>query len=100
MRSLSLSDLATALPDLERRLGVARLKRAIVTMLAGWIAYFHLINVFADSLNKLRVPVLHLPLHLLLAMQGVVVIFVIALYFIMKQQRATSALVRIGRKRA
>ncbi len=98
MRSPLLPDLAATAVALERRYGVAGLRRGILTMLAGWIGYFLLINMFVRSLNKVTVPVLDLPLGFFLAMQGAVVIFVLALYFLARQHAATAA-VRVRKSR-
>ena len=98
MRTPLLPDLATTVLALERRYGVGGLRRGILTMLAGWIGYFLLINMFVRSLNKVMVPVLDLPLGFFLAMQGAVVIFVLALYFLAKQ-RAAIAAIRVRRSR-
>ena len=98
MRTPILPDLAATVLALERRYGVGGLRRGILTMLAGWIGYFLLINMFVRTLNKVVVPVLDLPLGFFLAMQGAVVIFVIALYFLVKQ-RTTTAAVRIRKNR-
>ncbi len=98
MRTPILPDLAEAVLALERRYGVGGLRRGMLAMLVGWIGYFLLINMFVRSLNKVMVPVLDMPLGFLLAMQGVVVIFVIALYVLVKW-RAHAAPVRIRRKR-
>jgi putative solute:sodium symporter small subunit len=98
MRTSILPDLAEAIHALERRYGVGGLRRGILTMLVGWIGYFLLVNMFVRSLNKVVVPVLDLPLGFFLAVQGAVVVFVIALFVLVKW-RASSAPVRIRRKR-
>jgi uncharacterized membrane protein len=69
-------------------------------MLAGWIGYFIAINMFIRSLNKVIVPVLDMPLGNVLAMQGAVVIFLVALVFLTKWRAATTATVRIRSRRA
>jgi len=98
MRTQLLPDLAPTVLALERRYGVGGLRRGILTMLAAWIGYFLLINMFVRSLNKVMVPVLDLPLGFFLAMQGAVVIFVIVLYFLAKQ-RAATATIRVRKDR-
>lgn len=98
MRTPILPDLGEAVLALERRYGVGGLRRGMLAMLAGWIGYFLLINMFVRSLNKVIVPVLDMPLGFVLAIQGAVVIFVIALYVLVKW-RATAAPVRIRRNK-
>jgi putative solute:sodium symporter small subunit len=98
MRTPLIPDLSTTVLVLERRYGVGGLKRGILTMLVGWIGYFLLINMFVRSLNKVMVPVLDMPLGFFLAMQGAIVIFVLALYFLAKQ-RATTAAIRVRQSR-
>jgi putative solute:sodium symporter small subunit len=95
MRPRILPDLSEAAHAFERRYGVGGLKRGLLGLLAGWIAYFIAINMFIRSLNKVIVPVLDLPLGIFMAMQGAVVIFVVALVFLTKWQAATVATVRI-----
>ncbi len=94
MQAPILPDFAAAVRALERRYGVGGLRRGILAMLVGWIGYFLLINMFVRSLNKVIVPVLDMPLGFFLAMQGAVVIFVIALCVLVKW-RASAAPVRI-----
>jgi len=98
MQTPILPDFAETVLALERRYGVGGLRRGMLAMLAGWIGYFLLINMFVRSLNKVIVPVLDLPLGSFLAMQGAVVIFMIALYVLVKQ-RATTAPARIRKNR-
>jgi uncharacterized membrane protein len=85
---------------LEHRYGVGGLKRGILVMFSGWIAYFVAVNMFIRSLNKVIVPVLDMPLGNVLAMQGAVVIFVVALVVLTKWRSATTATVRIRSRRA
>lgn len=98
MRRHILPDLSEAAHAFERRYGVSGLKRGMLAMLAGWIAYFFIINMFVRSLNKVIVPVLDMPLGFFLAMQGAVVIFVVALVFLAKWH-ATTATVRVRNRR-
>lgn len=95
-----LPDLSHAAHAFERRYGVGGLKRGMLGLLAGWIAYFVAINMFIRSLNKVIVPVLDMPLGVFLAMQGAVVIFVVALVFLAKWRASTAATVRIRSRRA
>ena len=91
-------DLAETVLALERRYGVGGLRRGILTMLLGWIGYFLLINMFVRSLNKVVVPVVDIPLGFFLAMQGAVVVFVIALYVLVKWRAATPVRIRTNRR--
>ena len=93
-----LPDLTDTVRALERRYGVGGLRRGVLAMLAGWIGYFLVINMFARALNKVAVPVLDLPLGVVLAMQGTIVIFVIALVLV--RRRATAAAAPVGRDRS
>lgn len=95
-----LPDLSEAAHAFERRYGVGGLKRGILVLLAGWIGYFVVINMFVRSLNKVIVPIIDMPLGIFLAMQGAVVIFVVALVFMTKWHAATTATVRIRSRRA
>jgi len=97
MRKEILPDLAETVLALERRYGVGGLRRGILAMLAGWIGYFLLINMFVRSLNKVVVPVLDIPLGFFLAMQGAVVVFVIALYVLVKWRAAAPVRIRTNR---
>ena len=98
MRPQILPDVAETILTLERRYGVSGLRRGMLAMLAGWIGYFLLINMFVRTLNKVIVPVVDTPLGFFLAMQGALVIFVISLYVLVKW-RATTAPVRIRSNR-
>lgn len=99
MRRHTLPDISEAAHALERRFGVGGLKRGMLAMLAGWIAYFFIINMFVRSLNKVTVPLLDMPLGVFLAIQGMVVIFVVALCVLAKWHAQTHATVRIRRDR-
>jgi putative solute:sodium symporter small subunit len=99
MRTQLFPDLAEAIHALERRYGVGGLRRGILTMLAGWIGYFLLINMFVRSLNKVVVPVLDLPLGFFLAMQGAVVVFIVTLFVLVKWRSTNTAPVRVRRNR-
>jgi putative solute:sodium symporter small subunit len=64
---------------LEQHLGVRRLKRCMLAMLAGWLGYFAVISMWARALNKVTVPFLDVPLGIFLVAQGTAVIFIAAL---------------------
>jgi len=70
--------LAAAMHDIEQRLGLRQLKRGMLAMLAGWLAYFIVINMWVRALNKVTVPFLDMPLGIFLVAQGTAVIFVAA----------------------
>jgi putative solute:sodium symporter small subunit len=99
MRPRIFPDLSEVAHAFDRRYGVGGLKRGMLGLLAGWITYFLAINMFIRSLNKVTVPVIDLPLGIFLAMQGAVVIFVVALVFLSKWHAATAATVRIRSRR-
>ena len=98
MRTHLLPELGEAIAALERRHGVAGLRRGMLAMLAGWIGYFLLISMFVRSLNKVIVPIFDMPLGFFLAMQGAAVMFVVALCFLARW-RAAAAPVRIRSSR-
>ncbi len=69
---------------LERHFGVRRLRRGMLAMLTAWLAYFIIISMWARALNKVKVPLLDIPLGMLLVAQGAAVIFVVALVLLVK----------------
>jgi len=81
------ADLAAAALDLEQRLGLRRLKRGMLTMLAAWLAYFVIINMWVRTLNKVIVPVFDMPLGVFLVAQGTAVIFVAAVVMLVRKAR-------------
>ena len=95
-----LPDLSQTVHALEHRYGVGGLKRGILVMFGVWIAYFVAVHMFIRSLNKVIVPVLDMPLGNVLAMQGAVVVFVVALVVLTRWRAATTATVRIRSRRA
>lgn len=86
------STVATLAVRLHRHLG-ARLKRAMLAMLAAWLGYFAIISMSLRMLNKITVPLIEVPLGGLLAVQGTLVIFLAALVLLVK----ASALAGAGR---
>jgi putative solute:sodium symporter small subunit len=98
--SQSFPDLSQAARAIERRYGVSGLKRGMLVLLTGWIVYFIVVNMFVRSLNKVTVPVLDMPLGIFLAMQGALVIFVVALVFMAKWRATRTARVRLRSRRA
>jgi putative solute:sodium symporter small subunit len=62
----------------------ARLKRAMLAMLAAWLGYFSIISLTARMLNKVAVPLLGTPLGFFLVVQGTLVIFFTALILLVK----------------
>ncbi len=77
------SAVATLAVRLERHFG-ARLKRAMLAMLAAWLGYFAIISLSARTLNKFMLPLLHVPLGAFLVAQGTLVIFLAALVLLVK----------------
>jgi uncharacterized membrane protein len=82
--------MTTPLLRLERQFGTRRLRRGMLAMLAGWLAYFAVISIWARALNKMIVPVLDVPLGMILVAQGTAVIFCAALVLLVKFSAATS----------
>ena len=78
--------MATIAVRLEQRLG-ARLKRAMIAMLAGWLGYFVLISMSVRTLNKMTVPLLNMQLGLFLVAQGTAIIFFAALILLVPRVR-------------
>jgi putative solute:sodium symporter small subunit len=89
--------MTTPLLRLERHFGVRWLRRGMLAMLAGWLAYFAIISMWARVLNKVMVPFLDIPLGMFLAAQGTVVIFCAALVLLVKFSTATHATRRSSR---
>ena len=78
------ADLAEMTHGLERHLGLSRLKRGMLTMLAGWLGYFVVVSMSVRALNKVTVPLLDMPLGVFLAAQGTAVMFLAALILLVK----------------
>jgi putative solute:sodium symporter small subunit len=76
---------AKALLSDEHRVAWGELKTIMLTTLGAWVAYFLVINTFVRSLNKIVIPVLDMPLGFCLAIQGTIVVFVVALYTLSKR---------------
>jgi len=72
------SAMASAAVRLDQHIG-ARLKRAMLALLAAWLAYFAIISMTARTLNKVTVPFIDVPLAMFLVAQGTAVIFIAAL---------------------
>lgn len=70
----------------EQRLG-ARLKRAMVAMLAAWLGYFIIISMSARTLNKVTVPLVNMQLGLFLVAQGTAIIFFATLILLVPRFR-------------
>jgi putative solute:sodium symporter small subunit len=81
------ADLAAAALDFEQRLGLRRLKRGMLAMLAAWLAYFVVINMWVRTLNKVIVPFFDMPLGVFLVAQGTAVIFVAAVVMLVRKAR-------------
>jgi uncharacterized membrane protein len=77
---------ATMAVQLDQRLG-ARLKRAMIAMLAAWLGYFVLISMSVRTLNKMTVPLLNMQLGLFLVAQGTAIIFCAALILLVPRFR-------------
>lgn len=77
------SAVATWTLQIERRLG-ARLRRAMVAMLAAWLGYFAFISMSVRALNKVMVPLLHVQLGMFLVAQGTAILFLAALVLLVK----------------
>ena len=77
---------ATIAVRLEQRLG-ARLKRAMVAMLAAWLGYFIIISMSVRTLNKVTVPLLNMQLGLFLVAQGTAIIFFATLILLVPRFR-------------
>ncbi len=77
---------------LDRHFG-ARLKRAMLAILAAWLGYFAIIRMSLRMLDKLTVPLLDVPLGGFLVVQGTLIMFLAALVLLVK----ASALAGAGR---
>jgi hypothetical protein len=85
------TDMAAMTLRLEQHIGVSRLKRGMLTMLAAWLGYFIIISMSLRTLNKVMVPWLEIPLGVVLVAQGTAVIFFAALILLAKSWSAASA---------
>ena len=85
------SDVAAMTLRLEQHIGVSRLKRGMLTMLAAWLGYFVIISMSLRTLNKVIVPWLEIPLGLVLVAQGTAVVFFATLILLAKTWSATGA---------
>ena len=56
-------------------------------MLAGWLGYFLVVHTFVNALNHVRLPLLDLPLGVLMAMEGTVMIFTTVLFVLARHHR-------------
>ena len=72
----------------EHRVALQALKNSVLTMLGIWIAYFLIINFFIQQLDRIVVPVIDLPLGIFLVIQGGLLLFVAALYLLVRPLRA------------
>ena len=68
----------------ERRSGGERLKRGMLAMFAGWIAFFFLVKLLSRPLDGVVTPLLGLPAGVVLTAQGTAVVFFLALYLLAK----------------
>ncbi len=75
---------------LDRHFG-ARLKRAMLVMLAAWLGYFAIIRMSLRMLDKVAVPLLDVPLGGFLAVQGTLVMFLAALALLVKASAIAGA---------
>jgi putative solute:sodium symporter small subunit len=64
----------------------ARTKNLMLVMLGLWIFYFLVVHIFITTLNKVTVPILELPLGTYLAIQGSLVVFIVALFWFGRRQ--------------
>ncbi len=73
--------------DPERRVTLGDLKNGILTLLGAWLGYFLVINFFVQTLDRINVPYLDMPLGQCLAAQGMAVMFFCALVLLIRRQR-------------
>ncbi|HEY2136986.1 MAG TPA: hypothetical protein VGH49_13935 [Xanthobacteraceae bacterium] len=84
------TDVAARSRDAEQQLGLGRLRRGMLTMLAAWLGYFVIISMSVQTLNRVTVPLLDVPLGVFLAAQGTAMIFLAALVLLVKASAAQS----------
>ena len=77
--------------DTEHRVALETLKSNVLTMLGIWIAYFLVINFFIQQLDRVIVPVVEMPLGVLLVIQGGVLLFIAALYVLVRPLRRSGS---------
>jgi putative solute:sodium symporter small subunit len=73
--------------DVEHPITLGEVKTSIVTLLTAWIAYFVVIALNIQALDRITIPYLELPLGQALAAQGSFVIFVVALAVLIRHHR-------------
>ncbi|HVY59037.1 MAG TPA: sodium/substrate symporter small subunit [Xanthobacteraceae bacterium] len=62
--------------------------KTILLMLLGlWVAYALAVQMFMHTLNRIAVPVLGVPLGTCLAVQGAIVVFLVAAYVFSRKHR-------------
>lgn len=66
--------------DVQQSPAWVRAKRPLLVMLGLWLTYFLLVNWFVQSLNKIAVPVIGIPLGVYLAVQGAAIVFAVVLF--------------------
>ncbi len=60
--------------------------RTMLTLLAAWAIFSLGVQTFLKSLNKITVPVLEMPLGMVLAMQGSLIVFAILLFWLARHR--------------
>ena len=75
----------------DRHVALGDLKNSILVLLGIWIGYFLVINFYSQSLDRITIPVVEMPLGQILIAQGVFVIFCCALYLLIQRRRDAKA---------
>jgi hypothetical protein len=68
----------------DHRVHLEDLKSAILLLLGAWIAYFMVVELFIRTLDRIIVPVLEMPLSALVVAQGCALLFLRALYLLIR----------------
>jgi putative solute:sodium symporter small subunit len=73
--------------DVEHGITLGELRNTIAILLACWIAYFSVIALNIQTLDRVTIPYLDMPLGLALAAQGSLVVFAAALVVLIRRFR-------------
>jgi putative solute:sodium symporter small subunit len=63
-----------------------RSKNPLLVLLGLWIAFSAIVQLYVSALNKITVPVLGMPLGMYIAVQGSLVVFVIAVVWLARRR--------------
>jgi putative solute:sodium symporter small subunit len=59
----------------------SRLERLVIVLFGAWLGLFFVTHTFMQSLNKIVVPLLDLPLGSFIPIQAAMIVFVVTLFW-------------------